>query len=595
MKTNTPRIELFRSTIHAGLLTGIACLTGLTACSFHPQIHRAAVPSSAPGTGEYIRKAEATRAIFGGALAPEDIHLPEDHITRVFAPHDSNTVTIAFFTDTGLVDRTVSLGEGLERFLDKNQLRPIENVRRGCAQDFTDACYLACVLKAFRMAAERSYISAVVHGGDAVQIGVAPEFQTYMEITGKFLVSGTADGWEKQWTGTWWETPLAGCPTNPATFHQVLGNHEIMFLGSFNRGGLLRVPRDGVHDASGFARMLSSLPPWREHRTNAALNRVLGEGTCRRGYYRAYRELPDGKRALMVMLNTCQGAMGELDTSRTKDVSFYPSIGFDQLEWLVTTLKSAEADPSVAVVLLFGHHPLAEVTICRGLGRTDRRSSFGELSQWLTEFSKVKAYICGHNHMGCPPIVHSGRYEFTEYVVPSLMEFPKSFALISLTAQQPNGEYQVSLSHHNLAELVDFERAPEIKLSPRRARGPQQWLAGFVSALDRGTSSRHERLLAAARLCYQDAARDVANHSERDFPNCFDPNTAPQLVKIYAGSQPLWEMLKGAGAHISGGDINADWPRIAAALQGPEVLAAHAPSLAGAPKTFSAAGPRDVN
>lgn len=565
VNTKIPLSPAVRHITRAVLLAGVSCLMG---CAFRPQLYDRSTTGIAATTGQPIRKFEAAVRLCGGRLDPESVGNVEEKLEMMFGSHDPDSLTIAFFTDVGLVDRTVSLGEFLERFVDKNPIRRVENIRRGWIQDHGDAAYLACVLRVFRMAAERGYISAVVHGGDAVQIGVAPEFETYLEIVGRFLVSGQANGWESTWRGTWWETPLVGC-RQPVTFYQVNGNHEVLFLGSFNGGGFIRVPADGVRDSASFARLLPRLSPWRGLAETTQISRTQGEGTCRRGYYQAYQPLPNGQQLLMVMLNTSQGTACELASASPKDASIRPVIGVDQLDWLEATLVAGEADPSVAAVIVFGHHPLAEVTVYRAGATVGRKSSIGELPAHLTEFSKVKAYVCGHIHSGCTPVVHPGRYPLTEYVVPSLMEFPKCFALIRLERKIRTGDYHVSVRHHALAELVDFEALPNVTFRTSPLRPEQTRFNEFVAALDRATTNHGERLLTLAKLAYLDAAKDVANHGSRVFPNCFASDVAPELRWTYAGSQSTWEALKRAGGGESAREICQSWRRIAATLQTP--------------------------
>ena len=502
-------------------------------------------------------------AICGGPLDPANVTLCSESFNTVFRPPTPETWTLAYFTDPGLVDRSISLGEVVEPILDKNPCRLLEELRRGFWQDYGDACYLAYILKAFRLAAEQGLVQAVVHGGDSVQIGVRPEFETYVEIVGKSLVAGTGQDWAKHWTGTWFQTPLAGTRGGNAMFYQILGNHEVLFLGTFNGSRPIRVPSDAVSNASSFARLAASLPPWRERTKVGNTNAAIGDGTFRRGYFSACHTLPDGKRVLLVMLNTRQGKVRDLQVSTPHEVSFQPSMGSDQLEWLNATLKSAETDPSVGPVLVFGHHPLGEVALSM-----DQEESIGQLPRRLTSFSKVKAYFCGHLHSGCPPVVHSGKYPVIEYVVPSLMEFPKCFALIRVNLREGTSDYQVSVQYHNLTELIPFPSLRELERPNVLSCGNQARLEGYLARLDRLTSCPAERMQLAAIACYQSAERDLAHNQSRRFPQTFRHKAAADLRQTYREAQQAWELLKERAKARRWEDPRTSWVQTASVLQG---------------------------
>ncbi len=546
----------------------IASLPVLCGCAYHQQLHWSPLVRSAAIDGavsEHPRKGDATRAISGGSLDPAEVTFNSQNLEQVFRAPEPGAFSLAFFTDAGLVDRTIGLGDCVEHFIEKNPFFWSEDIRRGFIQDYTDALYMACLLKAFRSAAERGLIQAVVNGGDSVQIGVRPEFETHVELVGKYLIAGHSEAWEKEWQGTWWQTPLAGTAEHKATFYQVIGNHEVLFLGTFNRSGAIRVPSDAVRDASSFSRLVGALAPWRERTEAGNTNAALGEGTFRRGYYCIPHAMPDGKRVLLVVLNTSQGTVCDFQNSTPNDVFFHSSMSSDQLEWLTSTLASAEQNTKIGAVLVFGHHPLAEVAV-----RTGHRRPvvLGELPRRLARFAKVKAYFCGHLHSGCSPLTHGGPHPVTEYVVPSLMAFPKSFALIRLSPLPGPSGYRLTVQHHNLTELMEFRPQMEWEAQQLGHGGNQRRFEAYLARLSRITCSRAERVQQAAVDCYLDAARDLGRHRSRRFPECFPKEAAAELSFTYRQMQPVWELLKERARGTPAEAPRIAWAQIASALEG---------------------------
>lgn len=141
---------------------------------------------------------------------------------------DPSAYRFVHLADIQVRDRCVGLGPGL-RELAKVRTSTVEASYYG---DHADVFYLAYVLDAIREGVVAGHFDAVVHGGDAVQLGVRSEFRAFDYFMETFL-RGPSSGSDCWLYGT--IDVDAARLGKPPTHLNMIGNHGRFFMGSFTR------------------------------------------------------------------------------------------------------------------------------------------------------------------------------------------------------------------------------------------------------------------------------------------------------------------------------------------------------------------------
>ncbi len=141
---------------------------------------------------------------------------------------DPSAYRFVHLTDIQFRDRCVGLGPSL---------RALANLRTDAVEasfygDHADVFYLAYILDAIRKGVEAGHFDAVVHGGDAVQLGVRSEFRAFDYFMETFLL-GPSSGSDCWLHGT--IDVDAERPGEPPMYLNMIGNHDRFFMESFTR------------------------------------------------------------------------------------------------------------------------------------------------------------------------------------------------------------------------------------------------------------------------------------------------------------------------------------------------------------------------
>ncbi len=537
------------------LLIAVGSLAALPGCALRPHIKYdpdRMPPLTGPSgrelqPGAPLQKDHVTKLLGGpgaSGLDPEYFLLDTNIMAGLFAPDGKELFSFFFLADTQIDDRALRFGPGLTQIVDKKF--KIETTVRGFYQDHADVYYLGFVLKAIRLGlVMHTNIGFVAHLGDAMHVGRKPEVAAFNEMIGKFLVAGQAPGWEACWGGTWLKTPILLPDGRECWWFNVLGNHDVLRLGTFSGGLPIRVPGGAISSRQQLQAALEQTPPF-----NAAScpnrARVLGDGTAGSGYYWMDRQLPDGRMVRLVMLNTSERTILDPLIPTLQRGASYPSLSGEQFDWLRNTLALAQTNDSVGLVLVFGHYPLMEITVNRTGKRSDRDRTYGAIKDLLGEFPKVNAYFCGHLHSGSPPKEHRfSTHTVVEYISPPLLEFPKSFGLASVRQDPVTGKYSTNVRYYNLEDLMDLNALPPVEVGEESPPEDQQTrLADWLVTLDESTTNTVQRFQLLAKYAYRSAQYDRHRDLRTDTSLCFHPKFKRQLLQEYTGAQEFLLQLK---------------------------------------------------
>ncbi len=536
------------------MLLAAGALSVFPSCALHPQLRwdRERMPAIVGNEGHYLTNGEiipkitALEMLAGlgptNRLDPGQFTVDMEAVRRVFAQRGDALFTCVLIADIQIDDRGLDFGSSLTPTIDKK----VETTVRNIYQDWADGIYLGFILKNIRLGMEsNTNISCVINVGDMVHKGTKAELGLFNELVGKFLVAGHAEEWEQSWTGTWLQTTIYFVNREEALLLNLIGNHDYYIFGTFPRNFPIRVPGGGIIGSNGLNEALVGLPPFATASGGQREN-CLGEGPAARGYYSVERPMSDGKKAMLIMLNTSEATIPESLIPGLGNVAADPSLSTEQYRWLCNTLSTAQADPAVGVVLVFGHYPLMQITINGTGSRTDRDATFGRVEQLLGGHSKVAAYFCGHLHSGGPPIAHRfGDHTFMEYICPSLQEFPKCFGLASVSKDPLTHQYRAKVEYFNLEDLMDFDALPDVDVADDLPpRDQQTRFVNWLAELNRSTTNVEERLQVLAKYCYHGAILDIKRDRREDISGCFDPKFKRALMARYNAVQEYWVRLR---------------------------------------------------
>lgn len=472
--------------------------------------------------------------------SPEDFQADRAALRESTYHPDSQSFEFLLFADTQVHDRGLAFGKCTSRFVDKNPFKPIETTERNFFQDHADAVYLGFAFTAMRQMLEaNTNLSFVLHLGDAMHVGLNSELQVFNEMVGKFVIANDSANWAEQWSGNWLETPIH-LQGRSATFFNMLGNHDVLFMGNFNEHGPVKLPAEAIYSEESLRFALAATAPF-----NSTATPVFGNGTQAAGYYFRDRLMPDGKLIRLVVLNTNEKNILDPLCPNMQKGGLYPSISAEQALWLEQTLETAQADSQVGVVIVFGHNQLSQLTVNRTGRREYRDATWGELKKLIGTHDKVAAYISGHIHSGSPAILHQvGSRVLKEIIVPSLQEFPKSFAHARLT-RVPPGQYDLTIEYYNLEDLVELDALAEVEVRDDRLQSQQQKFSSWMETLQSlagDTSSERMRLL--AKFAYMGSVYDVTRDLRKDVGITFHPKFAASLLEDYMSAQKVFEEMK---------------------------------------------------
>lgn len=536
------------------LLVAASSLAAFSGCTLSPQIKydHDRMPSVVGESGRVLQPGEpvpkgGVTTMLGGRgfnMDPSYFVLDTNKVAPLFAPSPEALVSFIVIADPQIDDRGMRFSPAVTQFIDKRA--KIETTVRGIYQDHADVFYLGFVLKAIRLGlVVNTNIAMVVHLGDAMQVGRKSELAAFNEMMGKFLIAGRSSCWEESWSGTWLKTPILLPDRRECWWFNLIGNHDVRVLGNFPRNLPIRVPGGAIGSPAELQAALEQTPPF-DAACRPDRRPVLGVGTAEHGYYWIDRQLPDGRLARLVMLNTSEGTLLDPLIPKLYRGALYPSLSGEQFDWLRHTLDSAQTNESVGLVLVFGHYPLMEVTVNRTVKRPDRDRTYEEVNKLLGEFSKVNAYFCGHLHSGGPPKEHRfNDHTFVEYICPSLQEYPKSFGLASVCKDPLSGKYSTRVKYHNLEDVLDLASLPPVEVGEESPPYDQQTrLADWLVALDNSTTNMVERVQLLADYCYRSSIYDLQRDLRTDISLCFNPKLRGKLLQEYSGCQEFWLQLK---------------------------------------------------
>ena len=490
--------------------------------------------------GQKLNKTQALSLVAGKDFAewsPEDFQI--DAPIRLGAGKGFS-YGFVLMADAQICDRGFSYGSRMSHFADKNPLRPIEATQRNFYQDHGDAIYFGYVLKAMRQAMiSNTNLDFAIHLGDALQLGRQSELAVFNELVGKFMLNDSAKDWAANWTGSWLRTSVK-LPGRNAPFLNLLGNHDVMFLGNFNKRAPIRIPPDAVHCQESLAKLLRGTAPFAITGRRA----VLGEDFKQCGYYSLDRTMPDGKVVRLIVLNTNERNILAPAIPNMQCGTLFPSISGEQANWLRNLLNESDNDSSIGCVLVFGHNQIAELTINETGKRSDRDATIGRVAAMLAQSQKVAAYYCGHMHPGCAPVKHSinGR-TLREFVLPSLQDFPKCFAIARLE-KSPAGRYEPSIEFFNIEDCLNFAGIPQINVADAKVCSQQKRFTDWVRGLNALELPTVDRFKLVARAVYEGARYDLAHDKRNGIRVTFHPKFSDQLETTYHAGTRIWQMLR---------------------------------------------------
>ena len=585
------------------LLLALSLLTG---CVHLMQNHLG--PYDAYGTECYVHKPGVINYLMAGPSA-ELQNFIDDRIdkrgirlkktdfeqleTCVFPEKSQGTFQFVHLSDVQIRDRAVSVrGQGIADCF-------IPSACHNFYQDHADAFYFGHILTAIRKGVEQDKFDAVVHTGDAVDLGIASEFWTYNYLVDTLLTDPRQ---------SWLYAPFP-FKKHSSVFLDLIGNHDYLFMGNFkyfiNEQLKVRYQGDAIAKLDGTLGTLNRLvtnrlPRWRG---SYGLPAGLGRGANinleanRGGYYCvdrpwAFREGQQGQVRLIV-LNTYEAVAREVAAwfLEGEKGAKYPSISERQKEWLKGLLDEAKSNPRIKAVLVFGHCQLAEITVLsnqdaeeadrRGGGddragiRRRRNDTFLDVAALLGQHRKVVAYFCGHLHSGSPRIDWPPKDEdiresmfkkmrqspsvtpskkrdtkaplFYEFIVPSIQEYPKCFSVVTLTYVdgEVQVEVQVEVKYRNLQDLypskssLSEDDVRDIKHGTLKAL--REWREALAKACGPHDRAKRTRLL--AEYAFLGARADVRRNGSESITGNFNPALRTKLKTIYGVAANFREFM----------------------------------------------------
>ncbi len=421
-------------------------------------------------------------------LGPEAEALSLDHITideaRLDAlfppspgePDDRLAYRFVHFSDIQLRDRGTGVLPHLERMADKKARWTHNNFY----QDHGDVFYAAFMVAAIRRLLDNRSHRFVAHTGDSLHINTHSELAAFAGLLERFLFFDprTGDPCARCWAEGGWLTPtfaIEGDPTPSHRFFNVIGNHDVLRWGSFDRrtNGLLRAHANEIASLAELVAALEELgsPGTRLIDDDLAPPATGADPTPGRSvaYYatdlviHAGDDTRPGSLARLIFLDVYQSSVKGKYGERASG----PVMEADQRAWLEGQLNEAADDPRVDHVLVFGHPPLWR-THTAGLDPEEMdKSATTALESLLSSHPKVIAYFSGHYHSGVTTdnsFLGRRGYPFGHFTVPSLMEFPK--ILSSVTVRRlTDGSYRIAIRALSLTDL-------DIVADPYRAAIP---------------------------------------------------------------------------------------------------------------------------
>jgi hypothetical protein len=381
------------------------------------------------------------------------IEIETEQLDALFAdeppPDAEYRYRFVHFADLQLRDRATGLGLGVERAVDRH----VRFMRNNYYQDHADVLYAAFMFRAMRHLIDSGSHRFVVHAGDALHINTRDELEAYTALTERFLLADPDRGAPCRdcWTEAGWLTPLSRSAVQAEPSHlyfNTIGNHEVLRWGSFRTGDgtLLRPRPQDIGTIEEFAGHVADLGGG-----DAALvggDLVSAGPADHASYYALDLDVADGHRARVVVLDVFR----DCRRGRAGVRSSSPAIDAEQRTWLSTTLGEAQADPTIDHVLVVGHAPLWRIA---SPGEKPRDTHPNELEGVLAGHDKVIAWLSGHFHSGIPPRSKRLRdkdYPFAHLSLPSMMEFPKVFSSVTVTART-DGSYVLQAEPYTLEDL----------------------------------------------------------------------------------------------------------------------------------------------
>jgi hypothetical protein len=535
------------------LLASVIVLALGPSCAVTRQVHYQSTMGYVVQDGRMLKAGDAlnvvtmTELLAGSGqpeLNPRDFQLDPDRVARIFAGTGSEVFSFVLMGDVQIDDRSLGFGPRTEHFFDKTM--KIETTARGTYQDWADEFYLGFILRAIRMGLEmNTNLSGVMDVGDAIQIGVGSELAIFNAMMGAFLVADQSEGWPQEWGGTWLRTPIRLPGNRRVWLCRALGNHDIYLMGNFTHNFPVRIPEEGLRGLEGLVKMLKRTAPFCQRVADAQEN-PLGEGTESKGYYSFDQSLPDGSKARMIVLSCNEGTILDPVIPKMERGALYPSLSGTQFAWLEQTVREAQQDASVGLVLVFGHYPLQGIGVNRTGKRSDYNGTVGCVRELLGRYAKVKAYYCGHLHAGAPPMERRfGEHVIVEYVCPSIQEFPKAFGVAAIHKDPISGDYTTSVRYYNLEDLIDLPLLPPVFVKEDAPPFDQQRrFENWLIQLTQGAAAPAQRYQWLAKWCYESAACDVEHSVVPDIGLTFNPRFYKQLLAEYEPAQALWLRLK---------------------------------------------------
>jgi 3',5'-cyclic AMP phosphodiesterase CpdA len=508
--------------------------------------------------GEAVFKQGSTCLLLGPSrfeLDPDVFELDLERIDAIFRNERVEDYQFVLLSDIQIRDRAVDLGPWLSGFIDKNPIKPIEVTLLNFYQDYADVFYAGYILKAIRLGLERnSSIDFVAHLGDAVQVGLKSEVHAYSELVGKFLLNGRLRDWQDAWKPGWLTPVVLLEKGRTRPFFNLLGNHDVLIMGNFNEHGPINPEGPGrgntcIHSLDSLKEALQGFagPPASGGSTTLR-PQVFGTPELDNGYYASNRMLPNGKTVRLIMLHTNERNLLDPLIPGFQAGALYPSLSSNQFCWLASQLDDAEADPSVEVVLVFGHNELAEITVNRANDRSMRDESIGEVPALLGRHRKVKAYFSGHLHSGSRPVAWSfEEHSFTEHLQPAIQEYPKCWGMVRLRRDPATGEYSVRVKYYNLEDLMDLSDTASMDVRDDGPETTQERFLEWVRTLDRAAPRIQDRVRLLAAACYRGSIYDLQHDLREDISLAFHPSFRAALLAKYESANTSWLAMKQDG------------------------------------------------